>query len=97
MGSNGSGGNAPLLRRRPFLAALSVGTVAALAGCEEITNQSFEASSVGLSTDAQERLQLGELSQDTLSFSESAADGNVSVSVTSHTAVYSRAAALGGL
>lgn len=97
MGSNGSGGDTPHIRRRPLLAALSVGTVAALAGCDEITNQSFEAASVGLSADAQETLQLGELSRDTLTFEESAADGNVSVSVTSHTAVYSRATALGGL
>ena len=97
MRRNSNGQGDPFVRRRSFLAALSVGTVAALAGCEGITNQSFEASPVGLSTDAQERLQLRELSQDTLSFSESAADDDVSVSVTSHTAVYSRAAALGGL
>ena len=97
MESNESGGHTPLVRRRAFLTALGVGTAASLAGCEEITNQSFEASAVGLSTGAQETLHLSELAQETLRFEESAADGNVSVSITSHTAVYSRAAALGGL
>jgi hypothetical protein len=82
--------------RRQLLAVLGAGAVASLAGCSGLTNQSFEAAEVGLSTEGQERLQLGELGRDTLTFEQSAADGNISVTITSHTAVYSRAAGLGG-
>jgi len=97
MGSNNDRGQEQLVRRRPLLAVLGTGTAAALAGCEDITNQSFEASSVGLAADAQETLQLSELASESTTLEKSAADGNVSVSITTHTAVYSRAAALGGL
>lgn len=91
-----SGRTDRVLGRRRLLAALGGLTVAGLAGCDGITNQSFDSSSVGLSAGVQEQLQLGELSRDALSFEKSAADGKVSVKVTSHTAVYSRAVGLGG-
>lgn len=87
----------PRLGRRQLLALVGSATAAGLAGCEGVTNQSFAASSVGLSSDAQEALLLGELARDAQTVERSAADGNVSVSITTHTAVYSRAAALGGL
>lgn len=84
------------ISRRQLLAVVGAGAAMSLAGCSGLTNQSFEAAEVGLSTEGQERLQLGEIARDTLTFEQSAADGNVSVTITSHTAVYSRAAALGG-
>ena len=93
---NNEGGTTSRLARRQFLAGVGAGTVASLAGCAGVTNQSFEATSVGLSSSASERLQLAESDTDTLTVERSAADGNVSVSVTSHTAVYSRASAIGG-
>lgn len=86
-----------LLGRRRLLALIGSATVGGFAGCNGITDQSFEASSVGLSPVAQETLLLGELGRETLTDERSAADGNASVSITTHTAVYSRAAALGGL
>ncbi|MFC7131636.1 MULTISPECIES: hypothetical protein [Salinibaculum] len=85
-----------LLNRRRLLTALGGLSAVALAGCGGITNQSFEAAPVGLSSEGVESLQLGEVTSDSLTLSESAAGGNVSVSITTHTAVYSRALALGG-
>lgn len=89
-------GERPITRRH-VLGVLGTASAAALAGCEGLTKHSFDASSVGLSSSAQESLQLGELARDELSLERSVADGNVSVSITSHTAVYSRAAGLGGM
>jgi hypothetical protein len=97
MGANRNGTEKPsLLGRRRFLAGVSVGSLASLAGCGEITTQSFEATSVGLSSSVQERLQLTEAAREALTREERTAGGNVSVSITSHTAVYSRAGAIGG-
>lgn len=94
--SGGRSGADGRLGRRRLLAALGTATAVSLAGCGGVTSQSFEASPIGLSTSARERLRLGEVSRESPTFEQSAADGDVSVSVTSHTAVYSRAAGLGG-
>ncbi|WP_276257962.1 DUF6517 family protein [Haloglomus litoreum] len=84
------------LGRRRLLATLGTATAVSLAGCGGVTSQSFESSPTGLSATAQEELRLGEESRESPTVERSAAGGNVSVSVTSHTAVYSRAAGLGG-
>lgn len=84
------------LGRRRLLALLGAGAAATLAGCDALQNQSFESNEVTLSSSSMESLGLGELSRDSQSLELSALDGNVSVTITSHTAFYSRAAAFGG-
>lgn len=82
--------------RRRVLAAVGSGAALSLAGCTGVTSQSYESSPVELSDTAQGTLQLAELTRETISDEERVAGGNVSVSITSHTTVYSRAAGLGG-
>lgn len=79
-----------------MLCGLGVAAVGSLAGCSGITNQSFEAKQVGLSDDAQAELGLAEVDSETVSVSQDGPTGNVSVSITNHAAIFSRAAGLGG-
>ena len=76
--------------RRQVLAAGAAVATAAVAGCEGITEQSFEASPVTLPEDSRETLQLGELVAESQTISREA--GGAEITITNHVAVYSRGA-----
>ena len=82
--------------RRRTLSALSGAVLAGLAGCAGVTEQSFAAQQVGLSADAQQELGLAEVSSEFQSAERSGPTGNVTVNITNHSALYSRAGGLGG-
>ncbi|MDZ7729813.1 MAG: hypothetical protein U5K37_00560 [Natrialbaceae archaeon] len=76
-----------------------MGSVAAagLAGClRHSPNQSFEATPVVLPEADRDALALGETKRDDYTIERSGPSGNVTVTVTSQIAVYSRHAGLGG-
>lgn len=81
--------------RRAFLSVAGSGLAAGLAGCSG-TSQTFEANEVLLPADAQSELALGETRRETQTLSRTGPTGSVDVTIVSHTAVYSRAAGLGG-
>lgn len=85
-----------MIGRRQLLTALGGATVTGLAGCSDLRSRSYEASPVGLSGADQDALLLGEVARDSNTIERDALDGAVSVSISNHVAVYSRASALGG-
>lgn len=93
---NGANDGAVGTDRRRFLAVLGLAAVGSAAGCSGVTEQSFEAEQAGLPDTAQEELALVETDSSSESLSRDGPTGNVEVTVTNHTAVYSRAAGLGG-
>jgi len=95
--SDGESAGGPVRRdRRRFLAVLGLAAAGGLAGCGGVTEQSFTAQQVGLSADAQEELGLAEVTSESQSAERSGPTGNVTVSITNHSALYSRAGGLGG-
>jgi hypothetical protein len=82
--------------RRGFLAVLGLAAAGGLAGCGGVTEQSFAAQQVGLSADAQEELGLAEVTSESQSVERQGPTGSVTVSITNHSALYSRAGGLGG-
>lgn len=77
------------------LSAIGSTAVAAAAGCQRLRSQSFEASPVVLTDSGQRDVRLGETTRDVQMTERTVVDG-VTVSITSHAAVYTRAAGLGG-
>ena len=77
------------LSRRRFLGATGAAAVAGLAGCNEVTQQSFEAAAVELPTDAQDALALGETVAKGRTVSREG-PGGTEVEITSRVAVYRR-------
>lgn len=77
------------LSRRRFLGATGTAAVAGLAGCNEVTQQSFEAAAVELPTDAQDALALGETVAKGRTVSREG-PGGTEVKITSQVAVYRR-------
>lgn len=75
--------------RRQVLAAGAAAATAAVAGCESITEQSFEASPVTLSEDSRETLQLAEIVAESQTINREA--GGAEITITNNVAVYSRA------
>ena len=75
--------------RRRYLAAVA-GATASLAGCSNVTSQSFEASMVALPESARESLQLLETARDTRTIEPQAPTDDVEVSITNRIAVYNR-------
>jgi hypothetical protein len=94
--SDETAGGAVQRDRRRFLAVLGLAAAGGLAGCGGVTEQSFAAQQVGLSADAQQELGLAEVSSESQSAERSGPTGNVTVSITNHSALYSRAGGLGG-
>jgi hypothetical protein len=86
-GSTASSGDS--VTRRKLLVAGATTAAAAVAGCEGVTDQSFEASPVTLSEDSRERLQLQEVAADAQTIERSAAGAEITI--TNNVAVYSRA------
>jgi hypothetical protein len=82
--------------RRTLLVLLGAGGFAGLAGCSNVTSQSFEASTVVLPPEDQEALRLAETSRGERTVSRQGPSGNVEVSITNKAAVYSHAAGYGG-
>lgn len=80
--------------RRRYLAAL-VG-LGALGGCSGASSQSFEASAVVLPPEDRTELRLAETGRDARTTSRDGPSGNVEITVTNETAVYSHAAGYGG-
>lgn len=76
--------------RRQLLIAGATAATAAVAGCEGVTEQSFEASPTTLSAESRERLRLRELAAESQTISREV--GGAEVTITNHVAVYSRAA-----
>lgn len=74
--------------RRQVLAAGATTAAAAVAGCESITEQSFEASPVTLPEDSRETLQLQELVAESQTINREA--GGAEITITNNVAVYSR-------
>jgi hypothetical protein len=94
--SDETAGGAVQRDRRRFLAVLGLAAAGGLAGCGGVTEQSFAAQQVGLSADAQQELGLAEVSSESQSAERSGPTGNVTVNITNHSALYSRAGGLGG-
>ena len=82
--------------RRRFLAVLGLAAAGGVAGCGGVTEQSFAAQQVGLSADAQDELGLAEVTSESETVERQGPTGNVTVSITNHSALYSRAGGLGG-
>lgn len=81
--------------RRRLMAVMGAVVSAGLAGCTEVTQQSFEAAPVVLPEDDQSTLMLPETGSDSTTVDREYAGGNVEVGVTSHLRVYRRAPGLG--
>lgn len=94
--TSGDRGRGTMTSRRRFLTVFGGAAAASLAGCSGLRSRSFEASPVTMSAADQDTLLLGETVRDSQTLERDALDGNVSVSISNHVAVYSRAAGLGG-
>jgi len=82
--------------RRRFLCGVGLAVAGAVAGCSNVTDQSFSASRAGLSETAREELALEQVDSESRSLSREGPSGNVEVTITNHAAIYSRAAGMGG-
>ena len=74
--------------RRKVLLAGATTAAAAVAGCEGISEQSFEASPVTLGGPGDDTLQLAEIVAESQTIERSA--GGAEITITNHVAVYSR-------
>ena len=83
------------LNRRRFLAVAGTAAGVVLAGCSSVTNQSFSASPVILPDADQTELLLAETTVDSQTLTLNG-PADTQVEITNHTAVYKRAAGLGG-
>jgi len=86
----------PLTRRRVLLSGGAVAVGVGLAGCSNITQQSFEATPLKLSTTNMDELGLTRQSAGTDTISREGVGGQVKVSITNQAAVFDRAAWLRG-
>jgi len=86
----------PLTRRRVLLSGGAVAVGVGLAGCSNITQQSFEATPLKLSTTNMDELGLTRQSAGTDTISREGVGGQVEVSITNQAAVFDRAAWLRG-
>ena len=86
----------PLTRRRVLLSGGAVAVGVGLAGCSNITQQSFEATPLELSTTNMDELGLTRQSAGTDTISREGVGGQVEVSITNQAAVFDRAAWLRG-
>ena len=81
--------------RRSLLVAAGGALAAGLAGCSEVTDQSFEAAPVVLPGGDREGLVLAETARDSETTTRDGPSGNVEVTTTSHSSGYQRGPARG--
>jgi hypothetical protein len=82
--------------RRDVLATVGGIALAGVAGCSEVTEQSFEATPVQLPEDDREKLVLAETAANSEATTRDGPTGNVEVEITNHARVYRRGPASRG-
>ena len=82
--------------RRDVLATVGGLAIGGVAGCSEVTQQSFEASPVVLPEADREETVVAETARESETTTREGPSGNVEVEITAHASIYRRGPASGG-